>query len=129
EGYGGRPAPAEGGLRPFHGYFYRMLTSQGPWAPGGARDYLANGRMTGGFAVVAWPVDYGNSGIMTFMVSNQGVVYQKDLGDETEELAAKITAFDPDEGWNVVPESPPSEPPDAGQPASTTANPEESPAP
>jgi hypothetical protein len=103
EGYGSGTKAGEGGPRPFHGYCYRMLTSQGPWASGGARDYLVNGRMTGGFAVVAWPIEYGNSGITTFLVNNQAVVYQKDLGDETESLAAKMTAFNPDESWKIVP--------------------------
>ena len=102
EGYGGQRAPDKG-PRPFHGYCYRILTAQGPSAPGGARSYLVNGRMSGGFGVVAWPVEYGNSGIMTFMVSNRGVVYQKDLGDKTEQLAARMTALDPDASWEIVP--------------------------
>lgn len=104
EGYGGGGArPAEAGPRPFHGYCFRMLTAQGPSAPGGARSFLVNGKMTGGFGAVAWPVEYGNSGIMTFIVSDDGVVYQKDLGDETEKAATAMTAFDPGEGWEIVP--------------------------
>ena len=102
EGYGGKRAP-DAGPRPFHGYCYRMLTAQGPSAPGGARSYLVNGRMTGGFGVVSWPIEYGNSGIMTFLVSNQGVVYQKDLGEKTERLALEMSAFDPDASWEIVP--------------------------
>jgi hypothetical protein len=105
EGYGGQRAP-DAGPRPFHGYCYRMLTAQGPSAAGGAHSYLVNGRMMGGFGVVAWPVEYGNSGIMTFIVSNQGVVYQKDLGEQTERLATEMSAFDPDPGWTIVPMSP-----------------------
>jgi hypothetical protein len=102
EGYGGQRAPDKG-PRPFHGYCFRILTAQGPSAPGGARSYLVNGRMSGGFAAVAWPIEYGNSGITTFMVSNQGVVYQKDLGDKTERLAAEMKAFDPDASWEIAP--------------------------
>ena len=100
EGYGGRTST---GPRPFHGYCFRMLNAQGPSAPGGARSYVVGGRMTGGFAVVAWPVEYRNSGIMTFLVSNRGVVYQKDLGSRTERLAAEMSTFDPDSGWEIVP--------------------------
>ncbi len=104
EGYGGRGAPAAGeGPRPYHGYCFRMLTSQGPSAPGGARSYLVDGRMTGGFAAVAWPAEYENSGVMTFLVNHAGVVYQKDLGADTPKIAGAMTAFDPGEGWEVVP--------------------------
>ncbi len=102
EGYGARGTNDEG-PRPFHGYFYRMLTAQGPSASGGARSYLKDGRMTGGFAVVAWPVEYGNSGIMTFIVRGDGIVYEKDLGEDTASAAAAMTAFDPGEGWKVSP--------------------------
>ncbi len=102
QGYGGKRAP-DAGPRPYHGYCYRILTAQGPSAAGGARSYLVNGQMTGGFAVVAWPIEYHNSGIMTFMVSDQGVVYQKNLGKDTERLAAKISTFDPDASWEIVP--------------------------
>jgi hypothetical protein len=98
EGYAG--AAREG--RPFHGYHYRMLTSQGPSAPGGARSYLDGDRMTGGFAAIAWPAVYDNSGVMTFLVSDHGVVYQKDLGADSARLAAEIKSFDPGEGWDVV---------------------------
>ena len=85
---------------PFHGYYYRILTRQGAGAPGGARDYLdANGLLTGGFAVVAWPAKYGNSGVMTFITNHRGLVYEKDLGPETEQAAAGIQAYDPDASW------------------------------
>jgi hypothetical protein len=90
----GRAEPA-----PYHGYFFRILTTQGKNAPGGARSYLKDGKMTGGFALIAWPVDHGSSGIMTFIVGEQGVVYQKDLGDGTAEAVKAITAFDPDRSW------------------------------
>jgi hypothetical protein len=89
--------------RPYHGYCYHMLKSQGPGAPGGgAMDYIVNGRMIGGFAAVAYPADYGNSGIMTFIVNQQGVVYQKDLGDDTVKIARAMETFDP-AGWQAVP--------------------------
>ena len=84
---------------PYHGYRYRILKGQGPHAPGGAYSYLAQGRMIGGFALVAWPASYGNSGVMTFMVNHEGVVYEKDLGPDTATVAGKITRFDPDPGW------------------------------
>jgi hypothetical protein len=96
EGY----LPAEEGpLAVYRGYFYKILLAQGAHAPGGARDYVVNGRMTGGFALVAFPVRYGVSGIMTFMVNQGGVVYQKDLGPKTVELGRKMTRFDPDGSW------------------------------
>jgi hypothetical protein len=100
EGYdstkqGGKPTP-------FHGYFYRILKAQGPHAPGGAKDYVLDGRMTAGFAFVAYPAEYGSSGVMTFLVGPHGVVYQKDLGETTEEVAKGIAAFDPDSTWKVA---------------------------
>lgn len=85
--------------RPFHGYYYRLLTEQGPEAPGGAYSYLVAGRLIGGFAVVAYPARYGITGIMTMMVNQRGVVYQKDLGDDTAEIAAAISSFNPDASW------------------------------
>jgi len=96
DGYGGK---ASGKVDPFHGYTYRMLTSQGRSAQGGAYDYVANGRMIGGFAVLAYPANYGLSGVKTFIVNHDGVVYEKDLGAGTAEAAAKITKFDPSKGW------------------------------
>lgn len=87
--------------QPYHGYCFKMLTAQGPHAPGGARDYLVNGKMTEGFAVVAWPAEYGVSGIMTFMVSRQGVIYERNLGRRTGRLARSMTVFDPDSQWST----------------------------
>jgi hypothetical protein len=87
---------------PYHGYYYRILTSQGPDAPDGALDYIASGRMVLGFAVLAEPADYGNSGIMTFIMGSDGVIFQKDLGENTAEAAKAITAFNPDAGWTKV---------------------------
>jgi hypothetical protein len=86
---------------PFHGYYFKILTRQGKNAPGGKYDYIINGRMIGGFALVAWPADYEDSGIMTFIVNQQGRVYQKDLGPKTEKLAPAMKAYDPDPTWTV----------------------------
>jgi len=97
EGYKARAKPI-----PYHGYYYRILKRQGPTAPGGAYDYVANGKMIGGFALLAFPAEYGNSGIMTFMVNQDGTVYQKDLGPKTAELARKIESFSPDQNWTKV---------------------------
>jgi hypothetical protein len=88
--------------QPFDGYYYKMLTQQGDTAKGGAKDYLANGKLTGGFAVLAWPAKYRDSGIMSFMVGEDGVIYQKDLGEKTSEAAAAINSYNPGEGWTVV---------------------------
>ncbi len=87
---------------PYHGYLYRLLYRQGSNAEGGAREYFADGLMTGGFAVIAWPAEYGVSGVMTFIVNQDGVVYQKDLGDETRSEADRINTFDPDASWSAV---------------------------
>jgi hypothetical protein len=100
EGYGS--TKQDGKPTPFHGYLYRILKAQGPQAPGGAKDYVLDGRMTGGFAFVAYPAEYGSSGVMTFLVGPRGVVYQKDLGETTEEAAKGIAAFDPDRTWKVA---------------------------
>jgi len=86
----------------YYGYRYKLLSSQGKNAPGGAFDYVANGRMIGGFAAVAWPVKYGDTGVMTFIVSHDGVLYQKDLGPDTAARAAAMTRFDPDSSWTKV---------------------------
>lgn len=86
--------------RPYHGYFYRILKGQGPSAPGGAYDYVVNDHMVGGFALVAFPARYGVSGIMTFIVNHEGVVYQKNLGPETDAIAREMTLFDPDSSWS-----------------------------
>jgi Protein of unknown function (DUF2950) len=101
-GYGGRGTTDQ--PQPFHGYLFRILERQGPAAPGGAMAYVVDGRMIGGFAVLAWPASYGNSGVMTFVVSHQGVVYERDLGAGTARLAREITAFDPGPGWRPVAE-------------------------
>jgi hypothetical protein len=85
---------------PFHGYFYRILTRRGANAPGGEMDYLdADGNLTRGYAVVAWPAKYGNSGVMTFTMNHRGLVFEKDLGPETAQLAAAIDSYDPDSTW------------------------------
>lgn len=84
---------------PYHGYYFRLLTAQGKNAPGGARNYLANGKLIGGAALLAYPASYLSSGVKTFMCSLDGVVYEKDLGPDTKAAAARITAFDPGEGW------------------------------
>jgi|PlaIllAssembly_1097288.scaffolds.fasta_scaffold10428_2 hypothetical protein len=89
-------------LVPFHGYYYRMLQAQGKNAPGGAKSYVVDGKMTGGFAFVAWPADYGNAGIKSFVVNQQGIVFEKDLGPDTEKVAAGITEYDPDDSWDAV---------------------------
>jgi hypothetical protein len=87
---------------PYHGYYYRILSRQGATAPGGAYDYVVKGKMIGGFGLLAFPADYGNSGIMTFMVNQDGTVFQKDLGDRTEKFARRIETFDPAAGWQKV---------------------------
>jgi Protein of unknown function (DUF2950) len=87
---------------PFMGYYYRIVSRQGEHAPGGRYDYVINGNMIGGFAMIAWPAEYGSSGIMTFTVSQTGKVYQKDLGEGTAPAAAAIQIYDPDESWSEV---------------------------
>ena len=87
------------GPRPFHGYFFKIMTAQGENAPGGAKNYIVDGKMTGGFALVAWPAGYGASGIMTFVVNQNGIVFEKDLGPKTGELASSIEKYDPNAGW------------------------------
>jgi hypothetical protein len=104
---------------PFHGYIYRVLTAQGKNAPGGARNYIRNGRMTRGFAFLAYPASYGSSGVMTFIVGSDGTVLQKDLGSDTANLAAEITAFNPDKSWQAA--SPDALPPEEEQEAAQTA--------
>ena len=87
---------------PFHGYYFHMLKGQTAKAPGGAKEYIVDGKMTGGFAFVAYPAEYGNSGIMTFMINQDGVLLQKDLGKNTSQVALAMTEFDPDTGWAIV---------------------------
>jgi hypothetical protein len=90
---------------PYNGYYYEILTGQGKNAPGGERSYLDKQElMTGGFAAVAWPAKYRNSGIMTFLVNQQGIIFQKDLGPETDKIAGEIAAYNPDETWNPTPD-------------------------
>jgi hypothetical protein len=98
-----------GGERmPYHGYYYKILTRQGHATPGGALDYIVNGNMIGGFAMVAYPAEYRNSGVMTFIVNHTGQVYQKDLGPHTLDIAARMTDYNPDKTWRKVG---PTEPP------------------
>ena len=98
EGY----APGKGKPIPYHGYYYRILTAQGPHAPGGAYDYVVRGQMIGGFALVAYPAEYASSGVMTFLVNHDGVVYEKDLGADTAKIARAMKTFDPDDTWRKV---------------------------
>jgi len=88
--------------QPFNGYYFQILTKQGEKAPGGAKDYIVDGKMTAGFAILAYPAAYRNSGIMTFVVSKDGTVYQKDLGDKTADLAAAMAEYNPGNGWSAV---------------------------
>lgn len=97
-------AAAGGGTpRAFHGYRFKMLRRQGAMAPGGAMDYEKDGALVNGFALVAWPADYGVTGIMTFMVGHSGVVFERDLGSDTARTAERMTIFDPTKEWQVVP--------------------------
>jgi hypothetical protein len=89
---------------PFHGYYYRVLTAQGTAAPGGAKSYIVDGKMTQGFGFIAYPGQYRNSGVMTFVVNLNGVIYEKDLGPKTDDLAKAMTAINPDKTWRVVTE-------------------------
>jgi len=90
---------------PYHGYHFKVLTGQGPHAPGGAMSYLEDGAMTKGFAVLAWPSEYKVTGVMTFQVDRTGIMFQKDLGDRTAGLAGSITDYDPDQSWTPAPSS------------------------
>jgi len=87
---------------PYRGYYYKILTRQGPKAPGGTLDYIVKGKMIGGFALIAWPAAYGNSGISTFVINHDGVVFEKDLGENTGRIASRTTAFNPDDTWKRV---------------------------
>ncbi len=87
---------------PYHGYYFKILTRQGRHAPGGKYNYIINGHMIAGFALVAWPAQWGNTGVMTFIVNQQGKVYQKNLGTKTATIAAAMTDFDPDSSWKAV---------------------------
>jgi hypothetical protein len=101
EGYLLDSGKKDGAPQPFHGYLFKILTGQGKHAPGGQYNYVINGNMIGGFAMLAWPAAYGDSGIMSFMVNQQGRVVQRDLGPDTSEAARKITAYDPDASWQL----------------------------
>ena len=100
EGYA-KSRDEDAGPEPFHGYYFKVLTAQAKSAVGGKYSYLINGNMIGGFALVAWPASYGETGIMTFLVNQQGRVYQKDLGPDTGKIAAKIKSYDPDKAWSI----------------------------
>ena len=100
EGYSVKPDAHTG----FHGYYFRMLSGQSDKAPGGAKNYVVNGKMTGGFAFVAYPAEYGSSGMMTFIMNQDGVLLQKDLGKATTETASAMTEFAPDTSWSIVQE-------------------------
>ena len=97
EGYGVKQGD------PYHGYLYRPLLSQGTHATGGAKDYVVNGKLTGGFGLIAYPADYGASGITTFIVNQEGIVWQRDLGEDTAAKAESIQQFNPDSGWTPLP--------------------------
>ncbi|MCY2952599.1 MAG: DUF2950 domain-containing protein [Planctomycetota bacterium] len=101
EGYR-RGDRADASPSPYHGYCFRILTAQGPNSPGGAMDYLVGAKLIGGFAIVAWPADYDNSGIMTFIMNHAGIVYQRDLGDETAKIAATMSVYDPGPQWSEM---------------------------
>ncbi len=90
------------GRSPYHGYYYKILTKQGPAAPGGAADYVVDGKMIGGFALVAYPAEYRNSGVMSFIVNYKGTVFQKDLGPKTADIAEGMTTFNPSSTWRKV---------------------------
>jgi len=100
---------AGAGRTPYHGYYYKILTEQGSAAPGGAYDYVVRDRMIGGFALVAYPAAYRNSGVMTFQVNHDGTVYQKDLGPRTAEIAERMSEFNPDSTWTKADTTPPAQ--------------------
>lgn len=108
EGYllGKPEGQAQGAPTPYHGYYYRILKAQGNDAPGGAYDYRVRNKMIGGFALVAYPAQYGASGIMTFITSHDGFVFQKDLGEETETIARAMALFNPDDTWEPIHQHP-----------------------
>ena len=93
---------ATGKRAPFHGYYFRIVTKQGANAPGGAKDYVVNGKMSGGFALLAWPAQYDTTGVMTFIVNRDGTIHENDLGSDTGTAAEAITSYDPDSSWKVV---------------------------
>ncbi|HSU52851.1 MAG TPA: DUF2950 domain-containing protein [Candidatus Dormibacteraeota bacterium] len=104
EGYGLGKKNRSSEPSAFHGYYFKILERQGKHAPGGKYNYVINGNMIGGFALVAWPASYGDSGIMTFIVNQQGRVYQKDLGEATSKIVRKMDTYDPDPSWKISPQ-------------------------
>jgi len=92
----------DAGRTPFHGYYFKILDKQGAAAPGGELEYVVRGKMIGGFGLVAYPAEYRNSGVMTFIINHDGTVYQKDLGPRTAQLAERMTAYEPDPSWQKV---------------------------
>jgi Protein of unknown function (DUF2950) len=90
------------GPSPYHGYYYRILTRQGPAAPGGAKDYIVDGKLSDGFALVAYPAEYRSSGVMTFLVNQSGVIFQRDLGENTADIAKAMTEYNPDKSWKRI---------------------------
>ena len=102
EGYRGSTKILTEEPTPYHGYYFKILTKQGKHAAGGKYDYVINGNMIGGFALVAWPAEWGNSGVMTFIVNQQGKVWQKNLGSKTSTIAARMSNYDPDSTWQPV---------------------------
>ena len=99
--------PAGGGRAPFHGYYFKILTKQGAAAPGGELEYVVRSKMIGEFALVAYPAEYRNSGVMTFIVSHAGTVFQKDLGPDTAKIAERMSSFNPDKSWQKVDDTTP----------------------
>jgi hypothetical protein len=99
EGYAAKET--KGRTEPYHGYYYRILTGQGPHAPGGAKDYLVDGQLSGGFALIAFPAKWGDSGIMTFVINQSGIVFAKNLGPDTARIARRISQYDPDLSWRT----------------------------
>jgi hypothetical protein len=104
KGYLKKEAGPDATPEPFQGYYFKILTRQGKGAPGGKYDYVINGHMIGGFALIAYPADYGESGIMTFIVNQTGKVYQKDLGPKTDKVAPEIEEYDLDKTWKLSPD-------------------------
>jgi len=102
EGYRHETRILSAGRSPYHGYYFKVLTRQGKHAPAGSYKYVINGHMIAGFALVAWPEQWGNSGIMTFIVNQQGKVYEKNLGPKTASLAEKMSSYDPDSTWSLA---------------------------
>jgi hypothetical protein len=94
---------------PYHGYYFKVLTAQGPAAPHGALDYVIQGTMIGGFALVAWPAEHRVTGVKTFLISHDGILYEKDLGPDTAKLASEMKAYNPDKTWKRIPDTDPDE--------------------